>query len=69
MCIRSAHSAAISGSGRPRSKSSDPFGLYQIEWHDPASVPLTVTPPTVPLPGIAIAPGGQQGDGGCFLQS
>ncbi|MEW5959281.1 MAG: DUF58 domain-containing protein [Chloroflexota bacterium] len=43
--------------------SGDPLGLYTISWHYPESLPLTVTPPIVPLPGIEVAPGGRAGEG------
>lgn len=42
---------------------SDPLGLYSIEFHDPRSVQLMVTPPVVPLPHIQVAPGGMAGEG------
>jgi uncharacterized protein (DUF58 family) len=41
----------------------DPFGLYTLNLHHPASITLTVTPPIVPLPTIDVAPGGRAGEG------
>lgn len=41
----------------------DPFGLFTVRLHYPYSVPLTVTPPIVPLPAIEVAPGGRAGEG------
>jgi len=41
----------------------DPFGLYTVNLHYPASVPLLVLPPIVPLPAIEVAPGGRAGEG------
>jgi uncharacterized protein (DUF58 family) len=41
----------------------DPFGLYTASLHYPDSIPLTVTPPIVPLPTIEVAPGGRAGEG------
>jgi uncharacterized protein (DUF58 family) len=41
----------------------DPFGLYQVTLRYPASLPLLVLPPIVPLPAIEIAPGGRAGEG------
>lgn len=44
-------------------RSSDPFGIYTVEVHDPASRTLMVMPPVVPLPAIEVAPGGRSGEG------
>lgn len=41
----------------------DPLGVYTVHLRQPASSALLVTPPVVPLPGIAIAPGGRVGEG------
>ncbi len=43
--------------------SSDPFGIYTVQIHDPASTTLMVTPPVVPLPDIHVAAGGRAGAG------
>jgi uncharacterized protein (DUF58 family) len=44
-------------------KSSDPFGFFTIQLHDPRSRSLMVMPPVVPLPRIEVAPGGRSGEG------
>lgn len=44
-------------------RTGDPFGLYTITLHYPASLPLMVLPPIVPLPTIEVAPGGRVGEG------
>lgn len=44
-------------------KSSDPFGIYWVEVHHPASQSLVVMPPVIPLPGIEVSPAGWGGDG------
>jgi uncharacterized protein (DUF58 family) len=44
-------------------QTSDPFGLYTTTVHYPASFPLLVLPPVVPLPTIEVAPGGRAGEG------
>jgi len=41
----------------------DPLGLYKVTVHDPASAPLVVMPPVVPLPAIRVSAGGRAGDG------
>lgn len=41
----------------------DPFGLYTVTLHYPASLPLMVLPPIVPLPTIEVSPGGRAGEG------
>ena len=43
-------------------KSSDPFGIYEVEIEDLSSTTLMVMPPIVPLPAIEVAPGGRTGD-------
>ncbi|OQY20665.1 MAG: hypothetical protein B6I34_08520 [Anaerolineaceae bacterium 4572_32.1] len=44
-------------------QTGDPFGLYAVTQHYPASLPLMVLPPIVPLPTIEVAPGGRAGEG------
>lgn len=44
-------------------ESGDPFGLFTVTLHSPASTPVMVAPPVVPLPMIEVAPGGRVGDG------
>ncbi|MDH4135097.1 MAG: DUF58 domain-containing protein [Anaerolineae bacterium] len=44
-------------------QTGDPFGLYTVTLHYPASLPLMVLPPIVPLPAIEVAPGGRVGEG------
>jgi len=44
-------------------QTGDPFGLYTVTLHYPASLPLMVLPPIVPLPTIEVAPGGRVGEG------
>ncbi len=39
-----------------------PFGIYEVTLDYPATRPLLVLPPIVPLPAIEIAPGGRSGD-------
>jgi uncharacterized protein (DUF58 family) len=41
----------------------DPFGLFSVTLHDPATLPLMVLPPIVPLPVVQVAPGGRTGEG------
>jgi uncharacterized protein (DUF58 family) len=41
----------------------DPFGIFTLSLHNPASLPFVVMPPVVPLPGIEVSPGGRAGDG------
>jgi uncharacterized protein (DUF58 family) len=43
--------------------SSDPFGIFNVEVHQPENTTLTVLPPVVPLPLVEITPGGWLGDG------
>ena len=44
-------------------KSSDPFGIFTVNIHDPRSRSIMVMPPVVPLPRIEVAPGGHSGEG------
>jgi uncharacterized protein (DUF58 family) len=44
-------------------RSGDPFGLFTVTKHNPATVPLMVLPPILDLPGIEVSPGGQIGEG------
>lgn len=44
-------------------RTGDPFGLYTATLDYPASLPLMVLPPIVPLPTIEVAPGGRAGEG------
>jgi len=44
-------------------RTGDPFGLYAVTLHYPASLPLMVLPPIVPLPTIEVSPGGRTGEG------
>ncbi len=44
-------------------RTGDPFGLYTASLHYATSVPVTITPPIVPLPTIEVAPGGRAGEG------
>ena len=44
-------------------QTGDPFGLYTVTLHYPASLPFLVLPPVVPLPTIEVAPGGSTGEG------
>lgn len=44
-------------------KSGDPLGIYSLSIHDPTSATLLVMPPVVPLPPIAVTPGGYSGEG------
>ncbi len=49
--------------GPTRVETSDPFGIYSVTINYPATMPLLVLPPIVPLPSIEVAPGGRSGDG------
>jgi uncharacterized protein (DUF58 family) len=42
---------------------SDPFGLFTVSLHHPASTPFLVMPPVVPLPTIEVRAGGRAGEG------
>ena len=44
-------------------RSSDPFGVFTVQVHNPASRSLLVMPPIVPLPAIQISSGGRTGEG------
>ena len=44
-------------------RAGDPFGLYSVTCDYPATMPLLVLPPIVPLPAIEVAPGGRSGSG------
>jgi len=44
-------------------RSGDPLGIYTVSIDDPTSISLLVMPPVVPLPSIAITPGGYSGEG------
>jgi uncharacterized protein (DUF58 family) len=44
-------------------RSSDPFGIFTVTIHNPASRSLLVMPPVVPLPSIQITPGSRPGNG------
>ena len=44
-------------------ETGDPFGLYTVTLDYPASLPLMVLPPIVPLPSIEVSPGGRIGEG------
>ncbi len=44
-------------------RSGDPLGIFTVSLHYADSMPLTVTPPIVPLPAIEVAPGGRAGEG------
>jgi uncharacterized protein (DUF58 family) len=41
----------------------DPFGVYTVSLHYPASMPFLVLPPVLSLPSIRVSPGGQSGEG------
>lgn len=49
--------------GPTKLRTGDPFGLYTVTLYYPASLPLLVLPPIVPLPAIEVAPGGRSGEG------
>jgi uncharacterized protein (DUF58 family) len=44
-------------------RSGDPFGIYEVEVHDPSSASLMVMPHIVHLPGVDVASGGRAGEG------
>lgn len=48
--------------GPTRLVSGDPFGIFSVALDYPASMPLLVLPPIVPLPSIEVAPGGRLGE-------
>ena len=41
----------------------DPFGVYTVSLHCPASMPFLVLPPVLSLPAIRVSPGGLSGEG------
>ncbi len=43
-------------------RTGDPFGIFSVTLDFPASLPLLVLPPIVPLPSIEVAPGGRSGE-------
>jgi uncharacterized protein (DUF58 family) len=44
-------------------RTGDPFWIYSVTLHYPATLPLMVLPPIVHLPMIKVAPGGRVGEG------
>jgi uncharacterized protein (DUF58 family) len=44
-------------------KTGDPLGIYAVTLDDPTNTYLMVMPPVLPLPAIAVAPGGYMGEG------
>ena len=42
-------------------RTGDPFGIFSVTLDFPASMPLLVLPPIVPLPSIEVSPGGRSG--------
>ena len=44
-------------------RSGDPFGIYEVEVHDPSTASLMVMPPILQLPGVEVAPGSRAGEG------
>ncbi len=49
--------------GPTRLETGDPLGVFSVTLDYPATMPLLVLPPIVPLPEIEVAPGGRSGDG------
>ena len=49
--------------GPTRLRTGDPFGIYTVELRHPATTPVFVTPPILPLPAVEVAPGGRAGEG------
>ena len=47
--------------GPTRLQTGDPFGIFTVTLDFPASMPLLVLPPIVPLPSIEVSPGGRSG--------
>lgn len=43
-------------------RTGDPFGIFGVDVAFPATLPLLVLPPIVPLPTIQVAPGGRSGE-------
>jgi uncharacterized protein (DUF58 family) len=48
--------------GPTKLETGDPFGIFSVTHSFPASMPLLVLPPIVPLPSIEVAPGGRSGE-------
>lgn len=48
--------------GPTRVETGDPFGIFGVTLDFPATMPLLVLPPIVPLPSIEVAPGGRSGE-------
>ncbi|MGC9521743.1 MAG: DUF58 domain-containing protein [Anaerolineae bacterium] len=48
--------------GPTKIRTGDPFGIFSVTLDFPASMPLLVLPPIVPLPSIEVAPGGRSGE-------
>lgn len=48
--------------GPTQLRTGDPFGVFTVTVDFPASMPLLVLPPIVPLPDIQVAPGGRSGE-------
>jgi uncharacterized protein (DUF58 family) len=44
-------------------QTSDLFGIYTLNIHDPSEANILITPPVIPLPHIEVASGGRSGDG------
>ena len=44
-------------------RTSDPLGIYTLSVDDPTSTTILVMPPVLPLPSIAVTPGGYSGEG------
>jgi uncharacterized protein (DUF58 family) len=47
--------------GPTKLQTGDPFGIFSVTLDFPASMPLLVLPPIVPLPSIEVSPGGRSG--------
>ncbi|MDF1514824.1 MAG: DUF58 domain-containing protein, partial [Anaerolineae bacterium] len=47
--------------GPTQVRTGDPFGIFTVTLNFPASMPLLVLPPIVPLPSIQVSPGGRSG--------
>lgn len=50
-------------------RSGDPFGIYSVHRHEPATSTLVVMPPILPLPRIEVAPGGRVGEARSRVQA
>ncbi|MBN1993755.1 MAG: DUF58 domain-containing protein [Anaerolineae bacterium] len=57
------HQRGVFNLGPTTLRMGDPFGLFVVTKHNPATVPLLVLPPILNLPGIQVAPGGQVSEG------